>query len=260
MFAVESNCFDIIYGLAFVAPLIAAIAAAAISFSFNKCIITRGDGVACRFNDIDACNGTVVSCQENSFESHECPCVMECARPITLQGSAKFEICLNAFLSFGGSPQINFGGAISIVQQAKLLIESNNLRRCDADAADSPFFLFQNFISLAAGAEMSLSANDCADGSGFSKALLCALALGKSITPCSTCPVNFCLNNYYDELLQSEEQLGAALSGALASIISPISRCAESGYSTSAPDANGVSGRGVAVAAAALAAVAVLLW
>ena len=178
-------------GLAFVAPLIAALAAAAISFSFNKCVISRGDGVACRFNDIDACNGTVVACHENSFESHDSPCIMECARPITLQGSAKFELCLNSFISFGGSPQIRFGGFISLVQQAQLLITSNSLRRGDAEACDVPFFLFENFISLAAGAEMSLSQNDCYDTAGGNKALLCAIALGKMITPCSTCAVSW---------------------------------------------------------------------
>lgn len=259
VFAVESNCFDIIRGLAFVAPLIAAIAAALISFSFNKCVISRGDGVACRFHDIDACNGTVVTCQENSFESHDCPCIMECARPITLTGSAKFELCLNYFISFGGSPQIRFGGAVSLIEQAKLLIVSNSMRRGDAEACDVPFFMFENFIQLAAGAEMSLSQNDCYDNAGSNKALLCALALGKMITPCSTCAINFCLNKYYDELLQSQEALGAAVSSALAAILAPISKCSESGYSTTAAAGNGVATQSLAIAMVAVAAAAALL-
>ena len=260
VFAVESNCFDIIRGLAFVAPLIAALAAAAISFSFNKCVISRGDGVACRFNDIDACNGTVVACHENSFESYDCPCIMECARPITLQGSAKFELCLNSFLSFGGSPQIRFGGAVGLVQQAKLLINSNSMRRGDAEACDVPFFMFENFISLAAGAEMSLSQNDCYDMvGGNSKVLLVALSLGKMFTPCATCPINFCLNKYYDELLNSQEALGAALTASLAAIIAPISKCSEAGYSTTAPLSSGVATQSAVVAMAAVAAVAALL-
>lgn len=259
MFAIESNCFDIIRGLAFVAPLIAALAAAAISFSFNKCLISRGDGVACRFNEIDACNGTVVTCHENSFESHDCACIMECARPITLQGSAKFELCLNSFVSFGGSPQIKFGGAMNLVQQAKLLINSNSLRRGDAEACDLPFFYFENFINLAAGAEMSLSLNDCYDMAGNNKALLAALAFGKVITPCSTCPINFCLNKHYDTLLQSQEALGSAVTSSLAALLAPISKCSESGYVTTAPASSGVATRNTVVAVAAAAAVAALL-
>lgn len=259
VFAVESNCFDIIRGLAFVAPLIAALAAALISFSFNKCIISRGDGVACRFNDIDACNGTVVSCHENHFESYDCPCIMECARPITLKGEARFELCLNSFISFGGSPQIRFGGAMSLVEKAKLLIVSNSMRRGDAEAADMPFVLFQNFISLATAAEMSLSQNDCYDNAGSSKALLVALSLGKMVTPCSTCPINFCLNKYYDELLESEAALGAAVTSSLASLISPVSKCSEAGYVPPASQSSGVAARGAVLAMAAVAAVAALL-
>ena len=261
IFAVEGNCFDIIRGLAFVAPLIAALAAAAISFSFNKCVISRGDGVACRFNDIDACNGTIVTCHENTFESHDCPCILECARPITLQGSAKFELCLNTFLSFGGSPQIKFGGAVSLIQQAQLLINSNSLSRGDAEACDLPFFMFENFIQLAAGAEMSLSQNDCFDQSGSNnKALLVAIAIGKMFTPCSTCAINFCLNNYYDELLQSQEALGVAISAVLIPILSPIMSCSEAGYTTGAPSSNSVAGRGVAIAMVAFAALIALLF
>lgn len=259
LFVVESNCFDIIRGLAFVAPLIAAIAAAVISFSFNKCVISRGDGIACRFNDIDACNGTVVTCQENHFESHDCPCIMECARPITLQGSARFELCLNYFISFGGSPQIHFGGAMSLVEQAKLLIVSNSMRRGDAEAADLPFFMFSNFIALAGGAEMSLSQNDCYDNVGSSKPLLAALGLGKMITPCATCPINFCLNKYYDELLQSDAALNAAVGSALSAILSPISKCSEAGYVVDGGNSNGVASQGMIVAMAAVAAALALL-
>lgn len=259
VFAIDSNCFNITEGLAFTAPMIAAVAAAAVSISFNKCVITRGDGVSCRFNEMDLCNGTVVACHENSFESHGCACIMECARPITLQGCAKFELCLNTFVSFGGSPQIKFGGAMSLVQQAKLLIMSNSMRRGDAEACDIPFFMFESYIALAAGAELSLSLNDCLDMAGGNKVLLCALALGKMITPCATCPINFCLNKYYDELLQTEEALGAAVSSTIASLLAPVSTCSESGYSTLAPRANGAAERGAAVAMVAVAAAAALL-
>lgn len=226
--------------------MIAALAASSVSFSFNKCVIVRGDGIACRFNEIDAGNGTVVACHENEFESHDCPCIMECARPITLQGSAKFELCLNTFVSFGGSPQIKFGGSMSLVEQAKLLIMSNSMRRGDAEACDIPFFMFENYIALAAGAELSLSLNDCMDMAGGNKALLCALALGKLITPCATCPINFCLNKYYDELLQTQEALGAAVTSTLAALLAPVTTCSESGYSTLAPRANDVCGRSAA--------------
>ena len=259
VFAVESNCFDIIRGLAFVAPLLAALAAAAISFSFNKCVISRGDGVACRFHDIDACNGTIVSCKENSFESHDCPCIMECARPITLQGSAKFELCLNSFISFGGSPQIRFGGFVSLIAQAELLINSNSLRRGDAEACDLPFFAFNSMIELAAGACMSLSLNDCYDNAGSNKVLLCALALGKMISPCTTCPINFCLNKYYDELLNTQEALGAAVTSSLAGLLAPISKCAESGYVIPDPASSGVPAPAIAAAMAGVAAFTALL-
>ena len=261
VFAVDSNCFNICEGLAFTAPLIAAIAAAAISFSFNKCVISRGDGVACRFNDIDACNGTVVACHENTFESHDCNCVMECARPITLEGSAKFELCLNTFVSFGGSPQIKFGGSMSLVQQAKLLVNSNNMHCGGGDACYLPFFFFESMIALSAGAELSLSLNECFDNSGNvnAGALLCALAAGAVVSACPTCPVNLCLNNYYDQILQTQEALGAAVTGALISILEPLSNCAESGYSTLAPSSNSVSGRDVTLAAVAVAAAAALL-
>lgn len=259
VFSVDSNAFNICEGLAFTAPVIVALASAAISFSFNKCVIDGGDGVVCRFHDINADNGTVVSCQENSFESHNCPCIMECARPIVLHGSAKFELCLNTFVSFGGSPQMLFSGDATLVGDAKLLIMSNTMSRGDAQACDLPFFAFEAFISLSISAELCISLNDCFDNAGADKVLLCALAIGKAISPCATCPVNVCLNKYYDELLQTQEALGAAVSANLASLLAPVSTCAESGYSTLAPRDSGVSAHGASVALAAVAAAAALL-
>jgi len=121
--------------------------------------------------------------------------------------------------------------------------------------------MFENFIQLAAGAEMSLSQNDCFDQSGSNnKALLVAIAIGKMFTPCSSCAINFCLNNYYDELLQSQESLGVAISSVLIPILSPIMSCAEAGYTTGAPNSNSVAGRGVAVAMVAFAALIALMF
>ena len=71
--------------------------------------------------------------------------------------------------------------------------------------------------------------------------------------------VNLCLNNYYDQILKTQEALGAAVTGALISILEPLSNCAESGYSTLAPSSNSVSGRDVTLAAVAVAAAAALL-
>lgn len=259
IFVCDSNFFDIIEGLAFTAPLFAALAAAAISFSFNKVVINRGDGVACRFHDIDACNGTVVSCNENSFESHDCPCILECGRPISLQGSAKFELCLNTFVAFGGSPQICVGGDTTLADQAKMLMMSNSMSRGDSHACDLPFFYFGAMVSLTVSAELCVSLNDCFDNAGGVKALLCAIALGKLIRPCATCPVNFCHNKYYDDVLQTQPALNAAVSSGIAQVLAPVSACAEAGYSTLAPRDNGADARGAVVAIAAVAAAAALL-
>ena len=259
IFVCDSNMFNIIEGLAFTAPLFAALAAAAISFSFNKVIINRGDGVACRFNDIDACNGTVITCNENSFESHDCPCILECARPITLKGTAKFELCLNTFVGIGGSPQVNIGGATDLADQAKLLLMSNSMSRGDSEACDLPFFYFGAMVSLQVSAELCVSMNDCFDIAGGIKALLCELAIGNVIRPCLTCPVNFCLNKYYDDLLLTDSAIKSAVAPELASVISPLATCAESGYSTLAPRDSGANARGAVVAIAAVAAAAALL-
>lgn len=258
IFIVDSNLFNIVEGLAFTAPLFAALAAAAISFSFNKVVINRGDGVACRFNDIDACNGTVITCNENSFESHDCPCILECARPIVLKGTAKFELCLNTFVGFGGSPQVSVGGC-DLTDQAKLLLMSNSMSRGDAQACDLPFFYFGAMMQLQVSAELSVSMNDCFDIAGGVKALLCALALGNIMRPCTTCPLNFCLNKYYDELLLTDSAIKSAVPSELAGAISPAHTCAESGYSTLAPRDSGADARGAVVAIAAVAAAAALL-
>lgn len=260
-FAVDSNFFNITRGLAFVAPIVSALNVSSFSFSFNTAVVASGNGVVARFDAIAAGNGTLVLITENSFESSDSDLVMELARPISLEGSARFELSLNALVSFGGSPQIRFNGTIDLAAQAKLMIVSNSLRRADAEASALPFFMFESFIRLTAGAELSVSENDVSDAAAAAadRVLLAAQALGRMITVCSTCAVNFCLNRYYDEVLSSQEALDPALTRSIASLLAPL-RCPTAVYSTTAPISSGVATQGALVAVAAvLLAVAALI-
>lgn len=250
MFTCESNKFNIKRGCGFVAPVITALATATISFSFNTVVIADGDGVACRFQDMDCREKTVVRCVSNKFESRGCPCIIECARPISLQGSAKFELNMNKLLAYSGSPQVKFGAVMTLSKQAQFLIDSNNMRRGDSLPCDLPFFLFEKQVNLAVGAALSVSQNDCFTKQGSTKVLFLALGASGKISACDTCATNLCNNKFNDAILSSQTSINAALTVGLFNLLRPYWRCSVG---------NGAASGAAVFAFAAIAAVAALV-